>query len=184
MAGFPAPTDAPKVGRLFQNFGNHPLKHGRGDGRVNTDMTPNVLSLTANLVANFVTVVIPAPKWAWDRTKIDHDLTLDEIEEYRARFRRELSRHGEGRCLDCIEIDALGNWRIHSFPLDEEVVSILGNAAAKLPQVARGPGEAVGFDAKEFVASRLDRLQKDGRLRARDPWWTDESAAVGSQTSY
>jgi hypothetical protein len=146
-------------------------------------MTPNVLCLTTNLVANFVTVVIPAPKWAWDRTRIDHDLTLDEIEEYRTRFRRELSRHGEGRCLDCIEIDALGNWRIHFFALNEEVISILGNAAARFPEIACGPGEAAGFDPKEFVASRLDRLEKEGRLRARDPWWTDESAAVSNQPS-
>ena len=141
-------------------------------------MTANVLSLTANLVANFVTVVVPAPRWAWDRTKIDHDLTLDEIEEYRAGSRRELSWHGEERCLDCIVIDALGNWRIHFFPLNEDVVSILGNAAARFPEIACGPGEAAGFDPKQFVASRLDRLEKVGRLKTRDPWWTDESAAV------
>ena len=141
-------------------------------------MTANVLSLTANLVANFVTVVVPAPRWAWDRTKIDHDLTLDEIEEYRAGSRPELSWHGEERCLDCIEIDALGNWWIHFFPLNEDVVSILGNAAARFPEIACGPGEAAGFDPKQFVASRLDRLEKVGRLKTRDPWWTDESAAV------
>jgi hypothetical protein len=141
-------------------------------------MTANVLSLTANLVANFVTVVVPAPRWAWDRTKIDHDLTLDEIEEYRAGSRPELSWHGEERCLDCIVIDALGNWRIHFFPLNEDVVSILGNAAARFPEIACGPGEAAGFDPKQFVASRLDRLEKVGRLKTRDPWWTDESAAV------
>jgi hypothetical protein len=47
-------------------------------------MTPNVLSLTADMVANFVTVVVPAPRWAWEHTKIDHHLTLDEIEDYRA----------------------------------------------------------------------------------------------------
>jgi hypothetical protein len=146
-------------------------------------MTPNLRSLTANLIANFVTVVVPAPRWAWDRTKIDHDLTLDEIEEYRAQFRRELSRHGEGRCLDCIEIDALGNWLIHFFPLNVEVISILETAAARRPEIACGTGEAAGFDPQEFVASRLDRLEKEGRLRTRDPWWAEESAAVSNQPS-
>jgi hypothetical protein len=146
-------------------------------------MTPNVLSLTVNLVANFVTVVVPATKWAWDRTKIDHDLTLDEIEEYRAWFRRELLRHGEGRCFDCIEIDELGNWRIHFFPLHEEVIRILGNATGQLPEVAWGAGEAAGFDPKEFVASRLDRLEKEGRLRTRDPWWACESVASDRSAS-
>jgi len=134
------------------------------EGRVNTRMTPNVLSLTADMVANFVTIVIPAPRWTWDRTKVDHDLTLGEIEEYRARFRRELSQHSEARCLDRIETDALGNWRIHFFPLNSEVISILVIAASKLTEVACGAGEAASFDRKEFVASRLDRLEKEGRL--------------------
>jgi hypothetical protein len=147
-------------------------------------MTPNVLSLTANLLANFVTIVIPAPRWSWDRTRIDHDLTLDEIEEYRARFRRELSRHGEGRCLDHIQIDALSNWLIHFFPLNEEVVSILETAAARFPEIACGPGEAAGFDPKEFVMRCLDRLEKEGRLRARDPWWADASATVGTHPRF
>ena len=83
-------------------------------------MTPNVLSLTADMVANFTTVVVPSPRWAWEHTKIDHHLTLDEIEVYCAGFRLELCRYGEGRCLDCIEIDALGNWRIHFFPLNQK----------------------------------------------------------------
>lgn len=112
--------------------------------RINTGMTPNVRSLTANLVANFVTVVVPAPEWAWDCTKAHRHLTLNEIEEYRSGFRRELSRHGEGRCLDGVEIDASGNWRIHFFSLNEEAVSILADAAAKLSDVAWGVGEAAG----------------------------------------
>lgn len=93
-------------------------------------MTPNVLSLIANSVSNFVTVVVPARRWAWYRIEISHHLTIDKINEYRDRFRRELSRHGEGRCLDSIEMDKLGNWRIHFFPLNKEVILILENAAS------------------------------------------------------
>jgi hypothetical protein len=140
-------------------------------------MTPNVLGLCANLVSNFVTVVIPAPTWAWNRAEVNHNLTLNEIDEYRLRFRRELSKHGEVRCLDCIEIDPLGNWRIHFFPLNQEGVSILRDAAAKLPGVAMGTGEVVGFDPKEFVARRLEYLEKQMRLVARDPWWAPDSIA-------
>jgi hypothetical protein len=138
-------------------------------------MTPNVLSLTSNLVANFVTVVVPARRWAWYRTEVSHHLTVDKIIEYRDRFRRELSRHGEGRCLDCVEIDALGNWRIHFFPLNEEVILILENAEKKFLEVAWGMGEAASFDPKEFVASRLAHLEKQGRLRGRDPWRLEDS---------
>jgi hypothetical protein len=152
------------------------LKHGFGGRGINTGMTPNVLSLTANLVSNFVTVVVPAPGWDWNRTKIDHATTLNEIDECRGRFRAGLFRNGETRCLDCIEIDALGNWRIHFFPLNEEAISILQDTAGKLSEVAYGAGEAVGFDPKEFVAASLDRLERRGRLRAMEPWWVDGSA--------
>jgi hypothetical protein len=180
-AGFRAPPTHPRSRGRSKDIGNHPLEHGFGGRRVNTRMTPNVLSLTADMVANFTTVVVPSPGWAWEHTKIYHHLTLDEIEEYRAGFRLEPCRHGEGRCLDHIETDALGNWLIHFFPLNDEVVSILEIAASKLPEVACGTGEAASFDPKECVASRLDRLEKEGRLRARDPWWFDESVAAGSQ---
>jgi hypothetical protein len=146
-------------------------------------MKPSIRSLTANLVANFVTVVVPAPRWAWDRTRMDHPLTLDEIEEYRTRFRRELSRHGEGRCLDCIEIDALGNWRIHFFPLNEEAIPILENTAMTLSGVACGPGEAAGIDPEVFVATRLDRLENQGQLTGRYPWWVDQPAIVGADAT-
>jgi hypothetical protein len=95
--------------------------------------------------------VVPAPRWAWDRAKVHPHLTLNGIKEYRTQFRQELSRHGEGRCLDCIEIDAVGNWRIHFFPLNQEAIPILGNAAERLSGVAWGMGEAAGFDPKEFV---------------------------------
>ena len=138
-------------------------------------MTPNVLSLIANSVSNFVTVVVPARRWAWYRTEVSHHLTINKINEYRDQFRRELSRHGEGRCLDSIEMDKLGNWRIHFFPLNEEVILILENAAKKLSEVAWGMGEAASFDPKEFVASRLNHLEKQGRLRGRDPWWIEDS---------
>lgn len=137
-------------------------------------MTPNVLGIAANLIDNFVTAVFPAARWSWDRT-IDYHLTLDMVEEYRGQLRRELSRHGEGRCLDRIEIDRLGNWRVHFFPLNVEAVAVLRDAVANLRLAAWGSGEAATFDPREFVLCRLACLEKQDRLRARDPWWDDGS---------
>jgi hypothetical protein len=139
-------------------------------------MTPNVRGIAANLLANFVTVVIPAARWSWDRT-IDYHLTLDMVEEYRHQLRRELLRHGEGRCLDRIEVDGLGNWRVHFFPFNEEATLALENVVAKIRLAAWGSGEAAAFDPRGFVLWRLHRLEKQGRLRGRDPWWIDESDA-------
>jgi hypothetical protein len=139
-------------------------------------MTPNVRDIAANLIANFVTVVIPAARWSWDRT-IDYHLTLDMVEEYRHQLRRELLRHGEGRCLDQIEVDGLGNWRVHFFPFNEEATFVLENVVAKWRLAAWGGGEAATFDPREFVLCRLDCLEKQRRLRGRDPWWNDESDA-------
>jgi hypothetical protein len=138
-------------------------------------MTPNVLGLTVDLMSNFVTVTIPSLEWSWDRTIVDYDLTADMVEEYRGKLRRELSRHGEVRCLDHMEIDRLGNWHVHFFPLNEEAITVLANAVAKMRLAAWGSGEAATFDPREFVLCRLDRLEKQGRLRGRDPWWIDES---------
>jgi hypothetical protein len=152
-----------------------------GRHRVNTVMTPNVRSLTANLVANFVTVVIPQFRRTSDDTEIDHHLTIDEIEAYRVQFRRGLARHGEVHCLDRIEIDASGNCRIHFFCLNEEAVPIPQNTAMTLSGVACGSGNSAGVDAEAFVAIRLDELEQLGRLRARDPWWLDEPTATGNE---
>lgn len=140
-------------------------------------MTANIRGISANLIANFFTIVCPAARWSWDRTAIDRPLTLKVIQGYRAKFRRELSRHGEGRCLDRIEIDRLANWRIHFFLLNEEALVILGNAVANLSGTAWGIGEAATFDPREFVISRLERLEKEARLTGQEPWWDDAAAA-------
>jgi hypothetical protein len=77
--------------------------------------------------------VVPTSEWAWDST--DRQLPLDEIEKYRLRFQQELLPHCETRCLDHVEIDAVGNWRLFFFPLTEDAASILENAATKLSEV-------------------------------------------------
>jgi hypothetical protein len=145
---------------------------------VNIGVTPNIFGIAANLLANFTTIILPIPEWSWDRTAIDYPLTLEVIQEYRAQLRRELSRHGEGRCLDRIEIDELRNWRVHFFPFDQTAIGVLRIAAAKFPGAAWGVGEAATFDAREFVLYRLDNLEKEGRLRGRDPWWVDTAAVT------
>jgi hypothetical protein len=154
------------------------LEHRFRSRAVNIGVTPNVRGIAANLIANFVTVLLPAARWSWDRTAIDYPLTLEVMQGYRVQLRLELSRHGEGRCLDRIEIDGLGNWRIHFFPLNEEAIVMLRNAVANLSGAAWGAGEAATFEPREFVLCRLGCLEKEGRLRGREPWWVDAATAT------
>ena len=72
----------------------------------------------------------------------------------RDRLRRHLVEHGHHRFLHHLEPDPAGGWRLHIFFADDTAIAILD----ELTERPSGPGDAVSFDAKEFVAQRVRHL--------------------------
>jgi hypothetical protein len=123
----------------------------------------DLATLAATLLANFRTARIPAPvrpegqptDW-WGRIKA-RGAANRAAYAYRDRLCQELVEHGCRRFLDRMESDPAGGWRLHFFLSDETALTLLD----ELTEGAFGPGDAVSFNARRFVAERIHLVAND-----------------------
>ena len=153
-----------------------------GTAGINTVMADDLSTLTPALLTNFITVRFPAidrpqtmPK-AGERRRLDERLI---VWLHRAGIRMALTQAGRRRFLDHMDADPAGRWRIHIFCADQDAISLV----AGFTNGVVGPGDPSGFDARAFIEQRLTSLEERDQLKARDPWWADQSATAGSQPS-
>ena len=135
------------------------LEQGFGATRLNTGEMTNVATLAAALLANFRTIRLPSsqqreqhPDW-WTMVKARR-AAHRAVHAHRDRLRQRLVERGFRCFLDRMEADPAGGWLLHFFVADEAALTLLD----ELTEGACGPGDALSFDAEEFVLERIRHL--------------------------
>jgi hypothetical protein len=151
--------------------------------RLNTDMIPDLETLTATRLANFATVRIARCLGLWTRSVADplpprrsrsrSNAVAAEVlivRCHRGHLRGCLLEQGHRAFFERVEVCGSDGWRLQFFSL-YPVISVLD--AVGVGECV--PGVSAAFELEKFVLHRLPQMEGCGYLARTNDWWDWES---------
>jgi hypothetical protein len=183
-ASFSAPTERGSAAIAARTMQFIVLEQGFEGARLNTGTMSDLQTFAATLLANFATVRIPRCESLWissvpnpspkHRCRLLSRALAGEtliMSCHRQHLQYRLLEQGHRAFFDRLEGGGPDGWRLHFFCRDSAAVKVLNHVGVGVC----GPGNAVTFDAEQFVAHRLGQLERVGRLDISDGWWDWDS---------